>query len=134
MNHVRALSIKFVMIAVVLLVVMTLLFEVPVADTLLLSVVLTVLAYATGDLMVFRKTGDRSEQPKRNAIATVMDTVLAFLVLWLLGAVLNGENGNLVWAALVSAVVIAGGEWFFHKYLDKNIFPEKRRRNVEASY
>ena len=85
MEHVKALAIKFVMIAAVLLIILTLMFDVPFADTLWISLALTIVAYAMGDLMIFRKAGNRSEQNKRNAIATVADIVVAFLLIWLMG-------------------------------------------------
>lgn len=126
MNHVKALLMKFVMIAAVLLIILTLLFEVPFTDTLWISLALTLVAYALGDLMIFRNTGDRSDQTKRNAIATVSDIVVAFLVIWLIGEALVGNDVNIVTPAIISALVVGGGEWFFHKYLDRSVFPEKR--------
>lgn len=137
MNHLKALVIKFLMIAVVLLIILTGIFDVEFGDTLLISVVLTLVAYALGDLMIFRKTGGRSDNTradhnqsdhtKRNAIATVADIVVAFLVIWLMGEVLFADTENLMTAAIISALVIGGGEWFFHKYLDRSVFPEKDR-------
>ena len=125
LNHIKALVMKFLMIAVVLLIILTLIFDVPFMDTIWISLVLTLVAYVMGDLMIFRKAGDRSEQTKRNAIATVSDIVVAFLVIWLMGDALVDGSDNIVTAAIISALVIGGGEWFFHKYLDRNVFPEK---------
>ncbi|WP_033542326.1 YndM family protein [Planococcus sp. CAU13] len=134
MNHVKALIIKFLMIAVVLLIILTGIYDVEFGDTLLISLVLTVLAYALGDLMIFRKTGDRNrdgagrvddDHTKRNAMATVSDIVLSFLVIWLMGEMLLADDPDLIQAAIISALVIGAGEWFFHKYLDKSVFPEK---------
>ena len=125
MNHVKALIIKFLMIAVVLLIVLTLFFGISWVDTLWISLVLTLVAYVMGDLMIFRKAGDRSEQNKRNAIATVSDIVVAFLVIWLMAEALDVTNDNLIIAAIISAIIVGGGEWFFHKYLDRSVFPEK---------
>ncbi|MGO1059434.1 YndM family protein [Planococcus sp. FY231025] len=145
MNHGKALVIKFLMITVVLLIILTGIFDVEFEKTLLISLVLTVLAYALGDLMIFRKTGnqahnhgtahsnadqhhDREDHKKRNMLATIADIVLSFLVIWLMGDVLIENAEDIVTAALISALVIGGGEWFFHKYLDRNVFPEKNGR------
>ena len=125
MNHVKALVMKFVMIAAVLLIILTLFYDVPFMDTIWISLVLTLVAYIMGDLMIFRKAGGRSDQTKRNAIATVSDIVVAFLVIWLMGDALVGDNTNIITPAIISAIVIGGGEWFFHKYLDRSVFPEK---------
>ncbi len=134
MNHVKALIMKFVMIAAVLLIILTLFFDVPVMDTIWISLALTLVAYVMGDLMIFRKAGDRSDQTKRNAIATISDIVVAFLVIWLMGDALVGGNIDFVVPALISAVVIGGGEWFFHKYLDRSVFPEKHDHRTTASH
>ena len=143
MNHVKALVIKFVMIAVVLLIILTGIYDVEFEKTLLISLVLTLIAYALGDLMIFRKMGkqtqhngannnnanhDREDHNKRNLMATIADIVLAFLVIWLMGDALIEDAEDIVQAALISALVIGAGEWFFHKYLDRNVFPEKNGR------
>ncbi len=49
---------KFVMITVVLLAILTGIYDVEFEKTLLISLVLTLIAYVLGDLMVFRKTGN----------------------------------------------------------------------------
>ena len=143
MNHVKALIIKFVMIAAVLLIILTGIYDVEFGDTLLISVVLTLLAYVLGDLMIFRKTGDRSnhngandnnsDHTKRNAIATVADIVTSFLVIWLMGEALFADTEDLMQAAIISALVIGAGEWFFHKYLDRNVFPEKHDHTTNTT-
>ena len=143
MNHVKALIIKFVMIAAVLLIILTGIYDVEFGDTLLISLVLTLVAYVLGDLLIFRKTGDRSnnnrandnnsDQKKRNTIATVGDIVTAFLVIWLMGEALLADTQDLMQAAIISALVIGAGEWFFHKYLDRNVFPEKHGHTTNTT-
>ncbi|MDN7246281.1 YndM family protein [Planococcus shenhongbingii] len=150
MNHVKALIMKFIMIAVVLLVILTGIYDVEFEKTLLISLVLTLIAYVLGDLMIFRKTGDgasnkqtgnnhaaghdrHEDHKKRNMMATIADIVLSFLVIWLLGDALIENAEDIIQAALISALVIGAGEWFFHKYLDKNVFPEKDGRAVTGT-
>lgn len=148
MNHAKALIIKFLMIAVVLLVILTVIYDVEIEKTLLISLVLTLIAYVLGDLMIFRRTGDGSsnkqsgnnhsghrdpheDHKKRNMMATIADIVLSFLVIWLMSdGMINGAEDEIIRAALFSALVIGVGEWFFHQYLDKNVFPEKDGRAV----
>ncbi|MCA1042275.1 YndM family protein [Bacillus infantis] len=130
MEHVKALIIKFVMIAVVLGIILTGFFDVSLTDSLLISVVLTILAYIAGDLLIFRTTGDRSDQGKRNLIATISDAVLAFLVIWFMGNNLVANDSDIITASIISALVIAAGEWFFHKYLDSHVFGEKHRADA----
>lgn len=120
MDHVKAILIKFVMLAAVIGIITVGIFDYGFWDAMLMALILTFIAYLLGDLMLFRGSANPSDQKKRNMVATIADLVLAFAVLWLMG-VAFGE-GNPFWASLVAAVVIAGGEWFFHKYLDKNVF------------
>lgn len=138
MDHVKALVIKFVMIAVVLGIVITGIFDGELGDTLLISLILTILAYVLGDLMIFRKAGNdhdrNSDHVKRNTIATISDFVLSFLVIWLVGKSLFTDDSDVLKAAMISALIIAVGEWFFHKYLDRHVFDEKHPNHNHLSH
>lgn len=135
MNHVKAIVIKFVMIAVVLSIILTGIFGLEFSDTLSISVVLTLLAYLIGDLGIFQNAGDRTEHNKRNGIATVSDIVLAGIVIYFMGQNLAENNDNLLTASIISAIVIGLGEWFFHKYLDKQVFNRADvRKNTQRNY
>ncbi|MGF2614723.1 DUF2512 family protein [Rossellomorea vietnamensis] len=123
MEHLKALAIKFVMVAVVLGIILTGIYGVPVSDMLIVSVILTLGAYVLGDLLVFKRLN--GEQKKRNVIATMADAGLAFVVLWFLGTAMFPDQ-NVIMASLISAIVLAAGEWFFHKYLDNSIFNGNR--------
>lgn len=124
MRHLLALALKFVMVAAVLLIVLTLLFDVPFVDTLLISLALTALSYAMGDIMIFLNAGKPENQSTRNTIATFSDFIMAFLAIWLIGWLLTGQNIEMVTPALVSALVLSAGEWFFHLYVDRSVVPE----------
>jgi len=119
-----ALAIKFVMVAAVLLIVLTLIFDVSFVDTLLISLALTALSYAMGDIMIFLNAGRPENQSGRNTIATFVDFVMAFLTIWLIGWLLTGQNFEMVTPALVGALVLSAGEWFFHLYVDRSVVPE----------
>lgn len=130
MNHIKAIIVKFIMVAVVLGIILTGFFNVDLGDTIATSFVLTLVAYLVGDLLIFRKAGDESEYTKRNAIATVCDAILAFVVIYAMGNGMFNNQDDLFLMSLISAIVIAGGEWFFHKYLDRNVYNE----NYDAIY
>ncbi|MDF2065529.1 DUF2512 family protein [Bacillus sp. Cr_A10] len=121
MEHLKALGIKFVMIAAVLLIILTLLFDVPFMDTIWTSLVLTIFAYVLGDFILFRLAPKRL----RNIMATIADLIIGFLVIWYMLIALTDANENLAVGAIISAIVIALGEWFFHKYLDLTVFVGK---------
>jgi hypothetical protein len=123
LEHLKAIALKFVMIAVVLGVILTGIFGIEVSDMLIVSVVLTLGAYILGDLMVFKRLN--GEQKKRNTVAALADAGLAFIILWFMGTAMFPDQ-NVVLASLISAIVLAAGEWFFHKYLDNSVFNENR--------
>ena len=112
------------MIAVVLVVILTLFFDVPFMDSIWTSLVVTVLGYIIGDLLLFRLSPDRMGITKRDILATIGDLIISFLTIWYMLIALTDADGNLALAALISTLVIAAGEWFFHKYLERNVFTE----------
>ncbi|WP_409252887.1 DUF2512 family protein [Bacillus sp. SCS-153A] len=128
LEHVKALAIKFVMITVVLGVILTGIFGVEVADMLTVSLVLTLGAYILGDLMVFKRLN--GDQTKRNTVAVLADAGLAFVLLWFMGTSMFPEQ-NVILSSLISAIVLAAGEWFFHKYLDNEIFNDGRSYHTD---
>ena len=127
MNHIKALVIKFLMIAVVVGIIMTGIYDVAFGDSMLISLVLTIGAYLIGDLLIFRGTANKQQQSTRNMIATISDLILAFVIIWLMGLGLDVSlnNEDLIIASVVSAVIIGFGEVFFHTYLDRNVFNTK---------
>lgn len=109
MKHLTALLIKFIMVFIVLYVILGLIFGVSFGNVLLMSLFLVIIAYLLGDLGVLPMGG--------NLIATVADFGLAFLVIWLISVYVLGISIPLISGILSSAILIALGEWFFHKYL-----------------
>jgi Protein of unknown function (DUF2512) len=134
MKHVKALVIKFIMILAVLWIVFTLMFDAGFGDTLLISVILTVAAYLIGDLLILSRAGDRSkpdgDYTKRNAVATISDAILTFLVLWVLGELLLNSDINVILASLISTVAIGVGEWFFHHYVNNQVIKDRNAQTV----
>ncbi|MED4286927.1 YndM family protein [Priestia megaterium] len=134
MKHLKALIIKFVMSAVVLGIVLTGIYNYGFSDSMLIGLVLTVVAYGLGDLLVYRNAADDSDYKKRNIIATISDLILTFLVIWIMGASLFENNSTIIQGSIVSAIVIAIGEWFFHKYLDKHVLNTDNYRDTDTTY
>lgn len=123
MKHLIALAVKFVIITLVLLAVLTWAFDVSFMNTLMISLALTALSYAIGDLLIFLNAGKPENQSSRNTIATFSDFIMALAVILLVGWLLTGEFAALVVPALVSALVLSAGEWFFHQYVDHSVVP-----------
>ncbi|WP_409300938.1 DUF2512 family protein [Peribacillus sp. SCS-155] len=126
MNHVKALIIKFIMIAAVLGIVLTGIFGVDFSDSIFISVILTIVAYPFGDLLIFHRTFDHSDLAKRNITATLADIALVFVLIWMLEEAVQSVGDNLILGAFLSAIVIGVGEWFFHKFLENHILHEDR--------
>lgn len=115
MKHVTAILIKFVMVAVVLEIVLNLLSNLTFGSILIIAVAVTALAYIIGDIIILPITN--------NITATIADIGLALVTIYMF---------NLIWTARVvyfldafaAAVAIGVGEWFFHKYVLNNVFPQ----------
>ncbi|WCK52685.1 YndM family protein [Aneurinibacillus sp. Ricciae_BoGa-3] len=123
MKHIQALLMKFVMATVVLYIVDGLIYGDTFGNVLTMGVILTVVAYLLGDLFVLPKSG--------NMMATASDFILAFIAVWAMGRWLGGP-GQYIVPALISAIVIATGEWFFHRYLEKKVLDEEVPNEMEA--
>ncbi|MFC5714014.1 YndM family protein [Thalassorhabdus alkalitolerans] len=123
MEHLKALGIKFVMVAVALFIVLGF-WGVPFAEILITSLILTAGAYLLGDLWVFPSFG--------NWTAAFTDLGLAFAGIWILGALLF-PGINLPLAAFVSAAVIAAGEYFFHKFMARKVLNSNNRHVREEA-
>jgi hypothetical protein len=119
MKHVVAFLIKFIMFFAVLYVVQTLIIGNS-GSILTLSIIMAVIAYIIGDLLILPSMG--------NTVATLADFGIAFVGLWALGTFWVSPNYPWLSISLISAVIIAIGEWFFHKYLQWQFIdgPEKK--------
>lgn len=114
MEHVKALIIKFIMVTAILWFVLGLFFGVDFGEILTISVILTPLAYVIGDLLVLRYFN--------NMTATVADFAISFLTIWLIGAAVINEPISVATASLLSALAISIGEWFYHSYVNRQVF------------
>ena len=117
MEHVRALIIKFIMCTAILLIVLGGFYGVSFADILTIGVILTALAYVVGDLYFLPRF--------ENWGASIADFGLAFIGIWFLGSYLIEVNIPLTTAAVISALLITVGEYFFHKYMASNVLDGK---------
>ncbi|WP_110928667.1 DUF2512 family protein [Bacillus massiliglaciei] len=115
MNHGLNLLVKAAIVLPVMFIMLWLFFNVSLTSFLLLSLILLVLAYTAGDLYLFPRAG--------NVIGTIGDFFLALAVLWI-GLGLVGYEHPYI-AALVTAAVLAVGEWFYHMWLEEHALKVK---------
>ena len=123
MKHIVALLFKYVIVLVLLEILLSLTTPLTIYQIAVVSVAVTLVSYLIGDLLILGVSN--------NAVATVCDAVLAFLTIysfnyWSTYPFITTEAG------VVSAVVLAVGEVFFHKYMVKSVYPgrRERRRNI----
>lgn len=118
MKHLIALLIKFIMVLAVLEVVLSLMTELDFVQILMMSVTVTILAYLIGDLLILSVSN--------NIVATIADAALVFVLLYFYNYF---YPGNITYSeAVAGAVVLAVGEWFFHKYMAASVLPSHRHR------
>ncbi len=114
MKHALALVIKFAMIAVVLEVVLGYLTDLSIVNILYVALAVTLLAYLIGDLFVLDKTN--------NTVATIADAGLALFTIWAFNWIMPDADISFT-DALIAAAVLAVGEWIYHKYVRRAVFP-----------
>ncbi|MBE3570929.1 MAG: YndM family protein [Bacillales bacterium] len=124
MEHVKALIIKFVMVLAILAFVLGLFYRVDFGEYFTISLIVTVVAYMLGDLFILPRFG--------NTAATISDFVLAYILIWAVGSGIINENISLGWASFWSAWIIAIGEMFFHRYMNKSVFNDEKDLRAEA--
>lgn len=118
MKHIYALLIKFLMVTVVLGIVLSLMTNLNINEILNISVAVTLISYVIGDLYVLSASN--------NTFATTIDVVLAIVTIYTFNYIWNIREISFA-DALVSAVVLGIGEWVFHKYVVRNVFPDSQK-------
>lgn len=119
MEHVKALIIKFIMITAILWFILGLFFGVDFGEIITISVILTPLAYVIGDLLILRNFN--------NTIATLADFGISFITIWIIGMAIINEPISIALASLISSIAIAVGEWFYHYYVNNQVFEGEDR-------
>ncbi|RSD25444.1 YndM family protein [Mesobacillus subterraneus] len=125
MRHLRAIVIKFLASFILLFIIFGLMYNMSFTNVFLISLVLGLASYVIGDLFLLPKTN--------NTIATLADFGLAFMIIWLLSESLTyGES--LLGPSFFVAAGIAIFEYFFHKYIARNMTEDENRTNHQPKY
>ncbi|PYF08317.1 YndM family protein [Ureibacillus chungkukjangi] len=131
MKYTKAFFIKLAMTIVVLWIVLGLFFGASFGNILLIGTILTIVAFV-GDVFILPNVG--------NFMAAAGDLVLAFFGVWALGTILFGESIAVLSAAFLSALFVAVGELYFHRYYRDHVMgvvddpkPASYGRNYTAS-
>lgn len=127
MQHGKALAIKGVMSLVVLYLVLGVGFGISFGNVLLITLILGILSYLLGDVFILPKTS--------NMMATMADLGMAFVIIWLLGMAFTSLSvGSMALAAVIAAIVMALGEYFFHIYILKKDIGFGNRYRTSHNY
>lgn len=108
-RHATALLIKFIMIAIISIVLLPLFSQINATQAFVIALVLTIVAYFVGDLWILHRYG--------NISATISDVVIAALVIGIADQILHNTMTITATGWIVVLALIGFGEWYFHKYL-----------------
>lgn len=115
-KHLSALIIKFLIIAVILEILLNITTDLDFYEILIISLTVTIVAYLLGDLLILPSSN--------NIIATISDIGLSLIIILLFNY--RYVNTEISFSdALISAVVIGAGEWFFHKFMASGVLYKK---------
>jgi hypothetical protein len=118
MKHLTALTIKFVLAAVVSDIILGMYSDLSIRQILLVSLAITAITYPIGDLLILYLFN--------NTVAAVADAGLCWMILYLSNYMWPDRDVPLL-TALAAAAVIGIGEVFLHMYVENNIL----RRGTE---
>lgn len=122
-KYVVPLLIKFFMILFVLGIILWM-FGMSFMNIFYLSILVTAITFVI-DMVILPRYG--------NVIATVVDFGAVFFIVLVGSSFLPIIEGGIGWAAFTSAIVIALGEAFYHKYLRMHIF-EDEHPTIDTNY
>lgn len=113
MKHVKALAIKLVSIFVILWVILGGIYGVSISNILTITIVFGLIEYIIGDMILLRYTN--------NIIGTIGDFGLALVIFWFMLGNMTAID-NLFTATLFASIGVAVFEYFFHKYVYRNVY------------
>lgn len=117
MEHIKAIAIKTVASFVLNFVILGLVFNYSFVNVLTLTLILGIVSYILGDLLLLPRTN--------NLTATISDLAIAMLLTWFYLANITYNENNVFMASIFIAIGVALFEWFFHKYMIKNVLRDK---------
>lgn len=127
MNYVKALLIKLFICTAVIWFILGLFYSVSFGHVLMLSIIISVASFVLGDLFILPRID--------NWAAVIADFVFVVGAVWFYSAYVILVNFSPLSAAGMIALIIAFGELFFHRYVDKHIVHvDKRVADNEDDY
>lgn len=116
MDHLKAITIKFLASLALLYMILGMLYGMSFGNVFLITLTLGVVSYLIGDLLILPRTN--------NSIATAADFGLSLFVIWIMSMALT-TGGNLFMMSLIAAVGTTIFEYFFHKLMATEVIGEE---------
>ncbi|MGM0845124.1 MAG: YndM family protein [Bacillota bacterium] len=116
MKHLKAFFIKFTACFALLAIILGGIYGVTLGEVFLISVVLSAVSYAAGDLFLLPRSN--------NTTASLADFGLAFIIIWAMLANMTPVE-NVLFPSIVAAAGTAVFEFFYHKYLYRSGLGER---------
>lgn len=113
MEHMRALVIKFIFTAIVILSIYGIFYNAAISNLLWISLFVTGIAYLIGDLYILPRAG--------NILATIADFGLVFLSLLFLGNMVTELTVPILVSSFFASFLIAFCESLFHAYMQERV-------------
>lgn len=112
MKHLKALAIKLPVIFIISWLFLGRVEGLTTGDIVLIALTFGIVEYLVGDLLLLKRTN--------NTVATFADFGLALVVIWFMVNSMTPVNDYFL-APLLTSIGIAVFEYFFHKYVERNI-------------
>lgn len=117
MRHLKALAIKLPSIFLISWLFLRGVEGLTTRDILIIALAFGIVEYLIGDLVLLRKAN--------NTIATIADFTLALVVIWFMVNSMTPAD-DFFFAPLLTSIGIAIFEYFFHKYVERNVIDSNR--------
>jgi hypothetical protein len=117
MKHIKALAIKFLITTIILFSLLAIFESATLGEILLISVLVTGIAYVLGDLFLLPRFN--------NVVATIADFILAFAMIWVLSTMLIYPTTPIGIVSGFAAFFIAISEGLFHVYMKEKVLEKQ---------
>ncbi|MCX7709387.1 MAG: YndM family protein [Clostridia bacterium] len=117
MRHVFALVFKLLVVGIIVGIVLAPRTNIWFSDYAFIVLTVTFVSYLLGDLVILPRTN--------NTIATIADIGLSLVTIYMFNFIIPGTR-IYFWDALLTSVVLAVGEWVFHKLVATTIVPTNK--------
>lgn len=124
MKHIIALASKIAFTLALLYVILDRVYHAPFLSVMFIALFLGFVSYLSGDMLVLPRTN--------NITASLADFGLSFVILWVFVLTQTRNDFPPFAAALLSAACLTVFEYFFHRYLLKNVLDETFRNELSA--